>query len=520
MGQRTQGGTEDLRGRDHFLHAVLALAFLAAGAQGGEDCRDALNSGGAEEKSPSLALTVAARGEFSLVPQASAWPGISHLAPLSFPAAYERLKAAAQTKKRPWLAAAEVFSLDLINWAIDRYPLNRVWARVGFKVWADNFRQGLIFDPDTFAMNFFLHPYSGSMYFNAARSQGLGFWASTPYALGGSLIWEMFAENQPPSPNDLIMTTTGGIMLGETLFRLSSLVLDDTDTGWSRAGREALVLFIDPVREINRLLFGDAFRRQSVNRQLRSAFHGSFGLRAYYVSETDDFSKLRFSPGLEFEFVLGESTAAQPARGPYDLLFFNSSLRTYQKRMFFSLSAYALLYGNETFGPTGRRTLLGIFQNYDFINNELIELGGSSFTAGIDWSRPLRKDLTFRFTAQLGAMIFGASNNKYTLIEERDYNYGLGSVSKVDARLSHPAFGRLLLRWNRFNIYTIRATALSGAESNDFLSIYGAQYGLNLWRKLAFQVELTLFRRHMQFEGRPAYDTGLSQLDASIVIFF
>ncbi len=508
-----------MRGRNRFLSVLLTLGFLATGAQGREE-HNALARIGSREETPTFALSGGVPGEFSLVPQTPRRPVSSSLSPLPFRAALEQIEGTPAAKKKPWLAAVEVFSIDLINWSIDRYALNRVWARVGFKVWADNFRQGLVFDPDTFAMNFFLHPYSGSMYFNAARSQGLGFWASTPYVLGGSLIWELFAENQPPSPNDLIMTTTGGIMLGETLFRLSSLVLDDTATGWSRAGREALVLFIDPVREINRLLFGDAFRRQSVNRQLRTAFHGSFGFRACYISETDSFSNLRFSPGLEFEFVLGESTPIQPARGPYDLLFFNSSLRSHQKKVFFSLSAHALLYGNETFGASGRRTLLGIFQNYDFINNEIIELGGSSFTAGIDWSRPLGKDLTVRFTAQLGAMIFGASNNRYTLIEERDYNYGLGSVSKIDARLSHPRFGRLLLRWNRFNIYTIRATALSGAESNDFLSVYGAQYGLNIWRKLALQLEFTLFGRHMQFEGLPAYNTNLSQLGASLVIFF
>jgi hypothetical protein len=174
--------------------------------------------------------------EFSLVP-AGGRTDVNPLAFLSLPAAYEIAESLAGSVKRPWRAGLEVFSLDFLNWTLDRYILNRSYARVGFSSWGYNLEHGFIFDPDTFGMNFFAHPYSGSLYFNAARSQGLGFWASVPFTLGGSLLWEMFAENQQPSVNDLIMTTTGGALLGETIFRLSSLILDDTDTGWTRAGR-------------------------------------------------------------------------------------------------------------------------------------------------------------------------------------------------------------------------------------------------------------------------------------------
>ncbi len=496
--------------------AVILILCLAGPALGGGGF--SLRTS-AEAPSPLLPAEPGSPG-FALASSGAARDTVSPLAFLSLPAAYAIAESEAASVKRPWRAALEVFSIDLANWALDRYLLNRSYARVGFSTWRYNLEHGFIFDPDTFGMNFFAHPFSGSLYFNAARSMGLDFWASTPYALGGSFLWEMFAETQQPSVNDLVMTTTGGILLGEIQFRLSSLILDDTDTGWTRAGRETLAFLIDPVRGLNRLLFGDAFRRQGVNRQLRTAFHGSFGYRGYFVTESTRLTGLTFSPGLEFEFMLGESTPFNPARAPFDLVFFDLALRHGRQKLAFSVNSYALLVGHEVFNVSGQRTLLGLFQNFDYISNEIVSVGGSSFALGMDSSYPFGSGFTVRMVAQLGAVVFGASNNKYTLIEERDYNYGIGPVAKVDLWLSQPRLGRLLLRWGHYQLYTFRATALAGVDSHDFLTFVSAKYGLTFWRKLGLRIEYVLFKRHLQFEGRPAYDSNLTQLGAALVVFF
>ena len=56
---------------------------------------------------------------------------------------------------------------------------------------------------------------------NSARSQGLTFWESAPYAAIGSLEWEFLGEREPPALNDLIATTMGGICIGEITYRIS-----------------------------------------------------------------------------------------------------------------------------------------------------------------------------------------------------------------------------------------------------------------------------------------------------------
>ncbi len=92
-----------------------------------------------------------------------------------------------------------------------------------------NLRSSWIVDRDPFETNQLGHPYQGSMSFGFARAAGLSFRESTGYALAGSAPWEVAGETTPPSANDLVNTGTGGSFLGEALFRLASLLLEDDD---------------------------------------------------------------------------------------------------------------------------------------------------------------------------------------------------------------------------------------------------------------------------------------------------
>ena len=143
-------------------------------------------------------------------------------------------------KKHPWRAAAETFGMNVGVWAFDRYVMNEDFAKISIGSIRRNIKHGFVWDNDQFSTNLFAHPYHGNLYFNAARSNGLTFWESAPYAFAGSLMWEIAAEVEPPAINDLMATTLGGIALGEVTHRMSSLVLDDSKRGFSRFTREFL----------------------------------------------------------------------------------------------------------------------------------------------------------------------------------------------------------------------------------------------------------------------------------------
>jgi hypothetical protein len=162
--------------------------------------------------------------------------------------------------KRFWAGAAELMIVQLIPYSVSRYLRDMEWAKITFKSWGDNIKYPWQWDNNQFLNNQFSHPYHGSLYFNAGRANGYDFWESTPWAFGGSLMWELFGEVWAPSPNDLANTTLGGITLGEMLWRFSSLVLDNQATGSERTWREIGATVINPVRGFNRLVRGETAR--------------------------------------------------------------------------------------------------------------------------------------------------------------------------------------------------------------------------------------------------------------------
>ena len=123
-------------------------------------------------------------------------------------------KLALPQPKRPWRAAIETFGLNVGVWAFDRYVMQEDFAKISLSTIKNNIRHGFVWDNDQFSTNLFAHPYHGNLYFNTARSSGMTFWESAPYAFAGSLMWETCAEIEPPAINDLMATTLGGIALG------------------------------------------------------------------------------------------------------------------------------------------------------------------------------------------------------------------------------------------------------------------------------------------------------------------
>lgn len=160
--------------------------------------------------------------------------------------------------QKPWRAAAEVVGINLLVGSFNRYVANQDFAKINFKTIKRNFKIGPVWDTDKFSTNLVSHPYHGSSYYNAARSSGMNIWESIPFTLGGSLMWEFFMETGPPSINDMIATTFGGVALEEITYRISDLFIDDRTTGKERIGREIVAGVISPIRAFNRIITGDA----------------------------------------------------------------------------------------------------------------------------------------------------------------------------------------------------------------------------------------------------------------------
>lgn len=77
-----------------------------------------------------------------------------------------------QEKKAFWRTAAEVAGFNVGLWAFDRYVLNGHYAYISWNTIKENFRHGFDWDNDHLNTNMFAHPYNGSLFYNAARSNG------------------------------------------------------------------------------------------------------------------------------------------------------------------------------------------------------------------------------------------------------------------------------------------------------------------------------------------------------------
>src|SRR4029453_3121103 len=147
-----------------------------------------------------------------------------------------------------------------VPWVYNRYVADSEFARISGDTIRANLETGFTYDRDHFKTNQSSHPFHGSLFFNAARTNGFSFWESGAFAATGSFLWEMFMENEPPAINDLVNTTLGGMTRGESLYRLRNMFLDNTGRGSSRFWRELGGLVLNPIGGFNRLIRGEMWK--------------------------------------------------------------------------------------------------------------------------------------------------------------------------------------------------------------------------------------------------------------------
>lgn len=76
-----------------------------------------------------------------------------------------------------------------------------------------------VFDQDKWYINYIGHPYQGTYFYNAVRSQSATVWQSSLFCIGQVFVWEYVIEAglEQPSIQDLIITPIAGIAFGELI---------------------------------------------------------------------------------------------------------------------------------------------------------------------------------------------------------------------------------------------------------------------------------------------------------------
>lgn len=338
-----------------------------------------------------------------------------------------------------WQPAARVVSANVFNWVLDRYVFNYEWARISPSTWKYNIQKGWEWDNDRFGINFIGHPYSGSYYFNIARSHGYNFWQSFPFAVGGSLMWEYFGENTRPSINDIINTPISGAFLGEVMYRVSSNILDDRSRGAERVFRELIATVVNPSRGFSRLTQGKMFRitpyevyqKEPMNITLYAGIHKINNLEGsnnkFGTGGTNAVFHMQVDYGDPFEIR---------SRKPYD--FFRGRIELgygTNKYLINTINGYGLLAGRTL---KDGRLLGGLFQHFDYWHNNIFEVGALAFGYGLISKIPTGDRSNIYSNIHLGVIPLSGNNTQYgpDTSEYRFYNFGGGIEGKVEETIN------------------------------------------------------------------------------------
>jgi hypothetical protein len=386
-----------------------------------------------------------------------------------------------------------VADIVLFDFLLNRYG----WYYVDpgtYEVTGSSLRHNLtsrwVLDNDPFATNQFLHPYQGAMYHGFARAAGLGYWQSFGYTFGGSLLWEIAGETTTPSKNDQIASGIGGSFLGEPLFRLANLVLEQS-RGTPGFWRQFAAATISPATGFNRLAYGDQFKAvfPSGDPDFSSRLQlGVMGTASALKGITQ--SLTRTEAVADFSIDYGQpGNSAYVHRRPFD--YFNLQYTASNANHFENIFSRGLLvgsdYGEEADSYKG---VWGLYGSYDYVSPQLFRVSSTAFSLGNTSQRRLFTSGALESTVLVGVG-YGAGGT-INGAGERDYHYGLTPQALVAARLVAGNRAALDVTLRDYYISSVASTEHRGGEN---IARAEAQFGLRFFGRHGASVKYLWSRR-------------------------
>lgn len=420
--------------------------------------------------------------------------------------------------------------LNMTMRGFNRFVLDDEYAKINLGSMRRNMKTLPVWDSNKFSTNLIAHPYHGSMYFSNARTNGYDFYQSIPFAFGGSLMWEYLMETKPPSINDLVATTFGGISLGEITFRLSDLVLDNRSGGVERVARELLGGILSPTRLINRITTKELWRKdyRKGNRMPLSPF----SLDLYFSNKSivyDSWNKKLRALALGVEVAYGELDE-ESIRKPYDWFYVKGEFNIINGSAYLTqVNGVGAVFHKKIFA--GNRISLsgGLFQYFNYYNLNDTTISSirtpyyiseaASFGPGFLLGNN-GKHTSAELRVFTGAVLLGASISDYFKIDDRDYNMGNGASVKLYGNLNFKQKVRMSAFSENYLIYTWKGVDeklelkdltipeidflnVQGDRSLAKLHVFGISLQYEIMGKLSLLVENRNFYRKTSYKHYP-----------------
>ncbi|MFN2570168.1 MAG: DUF3943 domain-containing protein [Gemmatimonadales bacterium] len=397
---------------------------------------------------------------------------------------------------RTLLAVGQTTAINVLINRLDWWARRRSWANVGTRVWGNNVRLGWEWDEDAFPTNVFAHPYHGGVYFNTARSNGLDFFQSIPVTLFGAWTWEYFGETERPSLNDFLMTTFGGVAMGEISHRVGATIRDNGARGAKRTFRELAALPLDPVGSLNRLLRGEwkgTGRNPAEHDPAAYVFLLGAGARFAKGLMRDSIASMG---AIVVDLLYGDQFAGE-YKQPFDV--FNVRLIMSSHTGLNAFRASGRLYGRALNDSTARfRHVLAVNQRYDYVNNPAQKVGGQSVEIGINSRWRLGKGgYGIRTSLFVDGIILGAIDAPHVGVGLRDYDFGPGGGVRWEAALDRKG-ERFFLLYGRVEYIH----GVSGASADHVINFSGAEVTVPITNHFGLSAQTYIFDRDSHYSDR------------------
>jgi hypothetical protein len=275
-----------------------------------------------------------------------------------------------KAQKRFGRASGELMLGEVIPWLVDDYISLQPWAKISLKSMGENLKpSSWSWDYDQFQTNQIGHPFHGSIFFNAFRSNGYSFWQSAPASFAGSYLWETFGETQAPSINDLINTGFGGVMLGEVTHRMARKLINNRSRGFKRQASEVFALLINPSNGLTRLFdgkWGNPISDPPMIDSTKMEAELDLGLRKFNVNNKDVFRDGHFGPYERFRLSYG--SPHENMKEPFSNISITIEAGQDDSSKLNVVEVYGSLTGWKIYSQNNTH-LVVLSANYNYINN-------------------------------------------------------------------------------------------------------------------------------------------------------
>jgi hypothetical protein len=362
------------------------------------------------------------------------------------------------------LPALEIIGFDAVLNRVDHHFIKDTKDYdISLSSWRRNLRSSWVIDSDPFSTNQFAHPYQGAMYHGFARSAGMNYWEAAAYTFAGSMFWEIFGETTRPSRNDQVASGVAGSFLGESLFRMSNLVLEK-EGRLSPFWRESAAAVISPSTGFNRTAFGERFK--AVFNSHEPAYYGRLQLGAAGTTQNAAgfFTNLKRNEG-QVDFLLDYGLPGKDGYKydrPFD--YFNFEANASSANGLESIFNRGLLIGRDYEVGKNYRGIWGLYGSYDYLAPQLFRVSSTALSLGSTGQWWLTNRIALQGTATSG-IGYAAAGSDHFVAGQRDYNYGLAPQALLSLQMVFDERAALALNGREYYVSRVAAATGGGHEN-------------------------------------------------------